>query len=323
MLSRASSVACLSLATLLAAGSASALELPLPPPGEDIVGQVQVIKAAYEDTFADLGERYDIGYLEMVAANPGVDAWLPGAGTEVVLPTRFILPPGPREGVVINLAEYRMYYYPKDGSSVFTYPLGIGREGWGSPITNTRITGKIKDPSWYPPASIRAEHAAEGDPLPKVVPPGPDNPLGPYKMTLALPGYLIHGSNKKFGIGMRVSHGCFRMLNNNLTELVGMIPVGTPVRIINEPYKFGISDGKLYLEAHEPLSTDDGQPAMLDRHTAVVNAMIRREDLNGQVDLNWDLVRDIVTAQDGLPVEVAKPNASEQTATLQSSGKVM
>ena len=124
MLSRLSVVTCcLSLAALCAAGSASALQLPLPPPGEDIVGQVQVIKAKYEDTFADLGTTYDLGYSEMVAANPGVDAWLPGAGTEIVLPTRFILPPGPREGIVINLAEYRLYYYPKGQNVVYTLSL--------------------------------------------------------------------------------------------------------------------------------------------------------------------------------------------------------
>lgn len=132
-----------------------------------------MIKAKYEDTFADLGEQYNLGYSEMVAANPGVDPWLPGVGTEVIIPTRFVLPPGPREGVVINLAEYRLYYYPKGQNVVHTYPLGIGREGWGSPIANTRITAKTKDPAWYPPASIRAEHAADGDPLPTVVPPGP------------------------------------------------------------------------------------------------------------------------------------------------------
>lgn len=176
MLSRVPVVS-LSFAALLSAGSASALELQLPPPGEDVVGQVQVIKAKYEDTFADLGEQYNLGYSEMVAANPGVDPWLPGVGTEVIIPTRFVLPPGPREGVVINLAEYRLYYYPKGQNVVHTYPLGIGREGWGSPIANTRITAKTKDPAWYPPASIRAEHAADGDPLPTVVPPGPDNGL--------------------------------------------------------------------------------------------------------------------------------------------------
>jgi len=304
----------LSLAVSCAAGSAVALELPLPPPGEDIVGQVQVIKAKYEDTFADLGKANDLGYTEMVAANPGVDAWLPGEGSEVILPTRFILPAGPREGIVINLAEYRMYYFPKGRNVVYTYPLGIGREGWGSPITNTSITAKTPNPTWYPPKSIREEHAAEGDPLPTVVAPGPNNPLGPFKFTLGTPGYLIHGSNKKFGIGMRVSHGCFRMLNNNVLELAGMAPVGTKLRIINEPYKFGVSGGKVYLEAHAPLD-DHGEPSLVDKHTAVINALLKRDDLVNQLRLDWDVVREVVAAEDGLPIEIAVPdNAVASTA---------
>ena len=298
-------VGSLSLFGLLGAGTAQALELPLPPPGEDLVGQVQVIKAAYEDTFADLGVKYDLGYNEMVAANPGVDAWLPGAGTEIVLPTRFILPPGPREGIVINIAEYRLYYYPKGGHTVFTYPLGIGRDGWGSPTGVAKVVDKIKDPAWYPPESIRAEHAAEGDPLPKVVPPGPDNPLGPYKIRLTMPGYLIHGSDKKFGIGTQTSHGCFRMYNFNVTELVQMLPIGTPVRIIDEPYKFGVSQGKLYLEAHQPVNLK-GDPTEIDRQAAVVNALIKRDDLlQANSAVNWNTVRDVVQGQDGLPVEIA------------------
>ncbi|MNF38676.1 putative L,D-transpeptidase YbiS precursor [compost metagenome] len=314
MLPRFSAVTrCLPLAALLAAGPAAALEFPLPPPGEDIIGQIQVIKAKYEDTFADIGTANDLGYLEMVAANPGVDAWLPGAGTEIVLPTRFILPPGPREGIVINLAEYRMYYYPKGQNVVHTYPLGIGREGWGSPVTNgAKVTAKTPNPSWTPPASIRAEHAADGDPLPSVVPAGPDNPLGPFKFTLSVPGYLIHGSNKKFGIGMRTSHGCFRMFNNNVLELAKMAPVGTSVRIINEPYKFGMSGGKIYLEAHTPLD-DKGDPSVVDKHTAVINALLKRGDEN--LRMNWDNVRDVVAAEDGMPVEIAAPTEAPMVST--------
>ncbi|THG84512.1 hypothetical protein E5198_05540 [Pseudomonas sp. A-1] len=293
-----------SLAALLLAAPAGALELPLPPPGEDVVGQVRVIKAKYEDTFADIATANDLGYLEMVAANPGVDPWLPGVGTEIILPTRYILPPGPREGIVINLAEYRMYYFPKGQNVVHTYPLGIGREGWGSPIANTTITAKMPNPTWTPPASIRAEHAAEGDILPAVVPAGPDNPLGPFKFTLGTPGYLIHGSNKKFGIGMRVSHGCFRMLNNNVLELAKMAPVGTSVRIINEPYKFGVAGGKVYLEAHTPLD-DHGEPSVVDKHTEVINTLLKRDDLRDSMRLDWEVVREVVAAEDGLPVEIA------------------
>ncbi|GLK90122.1 L,D-transpeptidase family protein [Pseudomonas turukhanskensis] len=309
MLSRAPAVArSLSLAALFAVGPAAALQFPLPPPGEDIIGQVQVITAKYEDTFADLGVANDLGQSEMVAANPGVDAWLPGAGTQVILPTRFILPPGPREGIVINLAEYRLYYFPKGENVVYTYPLGIGREGWGSPVSSTTITAKTPNPTWTPPASIRAEHAADGDILPAVVPAGPNNPLGPFKFSLGVPGYLIHGSNKKYGIGMRVSHGCFRMLNNNVLELSKLVPVGTKVRILNEPYKFGVSGGKVYLEAHTPLD-DSGNPSVVDKHTAVINALLKREDLTNSVSLDWEVVRDVVAAEDGLPVEIAEPGS--------------
>ncbi|MHA6493303.1 L,D-transpeptidase family protein [Pseudomonas borbori] len=298
----------LSLTAFFSVAPAIAAQWPLPPPGEDIIGQVQVVNAKYEDTFADLGVANDLGYLEMVVANPGVDAWLPGEGTEIILPTRFILPPGPREGIVINLAEYRMYYFPKGENVVHTYPLGIGREGWNSPIAEARITAKTANPGWYPPKSIREEHAADGDPLPSYVPPGPDNPLGPYKMALSVPGYLIHGSNKKFGIGMRVSHGCFRMLNHNVLQLAAMAPVGTSVRIVNEPYKFGRSNGKVYLEAHAPL-TDSGELSVVDKHTEVINALLKREEL-GDVRLDWEVVREVVAAEDGLPIEIAEPDTA-------------
>lgn len=316
MLSRASVVArCVSLSALLASGSALALELPLPPEGEDIVGQVQVVTAKYEDTFADLGEANDLGYLEMVAANPGVDPWLPGEGTEIILPTRFILPPGPREGIVINLAEYRLYYFPEGQSVVHTFPLGIGREGWGSPIGQTRVTAKTPNPAWYPPQSIREEHAAEGDPLPRVVPPGPDNPLGPYKMSLALPGYLIHGSNKNFGIGTRVSHGCFRMLNHNILALADMVPVGTKVRIIDEPYKFGVSGGRVYLEAHAPLESDQ-ELSLMDKHATVINTLLKRDEDPTTLHLDWEMIRDIIAAEDGLPVQIAEPQPALATSSI-------
>lgn len=310
MLCRVSAVTrSVSLVAMCLAGPATALTFPLPQPGEDIVGEIQVVKAKYEDTFADIGKANDLGYLEMVAANPGVDPWLPGEGVDIILPTRFILPPGPREGIVINLAEYRMYFYPKGENVVHTYPLGIGREGWGSPVATTTIIAKTPNPAWYPPKSIREEHAAEGDPLPMVVPAGPDNPLGPFKFSLGTTGYLIHGSNKKFGIGMRVSHGCFRMLNENVLELAKMAPVGTTVRIMNEPYKFGVSQGRVYLEAHAPLD-DHGMPSVVDKHTAVINSLLKREDVSSGYRLDWEVVREVVAGEDGLPVEIAVPPTS-------------
>lgn len=289
----------------LMASSGWAMQLPAPGAETELVGEVQVIKASYEDTFADLGNKYHLGYLEMVAANPGVDAWLPGAGKEITLPTRFILPSGEREGIVINLAEYRLYFFPKNSPYMYSYPLGIGREGWSSPVADTRITVKTPNPGWTPPKSILKEHAENGDPLPAYVPPGPDNPLGPYKMTLALPGYLIHGSNKNFGIGMRVSHGCFRMLNHNVLELADMVATGEKVRIINQPYKLGIEDGKLYLEAHEPLE-DDNLPSIVDRQAAVARLLLEREDLQDRVHIDWERLRQVVAEQSGIPEVVGE-----------------
>src|SRR5690606_37218933 len=160
MFPRASALAlCVSFAALLSAGQSAALELPLPPEGEDLVGEIQVIKAKYEDTFAALGEQYDLGYLELVAANPGVDPWLPGEGTDIVLPTRFILPPGPRERIVIILSEYGLYFYPEVQNVVHTHPVGIGREGWAPPVGKTHSAAVTGNPAWYPPLSIRDEHA--------------------------------------------------------------------------------------------------------------------------------------------------------------------
>lgn len=290
---------CCILPLIFAAGQATAAKMPLPSDG-DLIGQVQIRVAKHEDTFADIGQELDFGYLEMVAANPHVDAWLPGAGTKITLPSMYILPPGARSGIVMNLAEYRLYYYPKNQQVVYTFPIGIGREGWSSPISDTRIIVKTPNPGWIPPESIRKEHAEAGDPLPRYVPPGPDNPLGPYKMTLALPGYLIHGSNKKFGIGMRVSHGCFRMLNHNVLELAELVKVGESVRIINQPYKLGVRDGELYLEAHTPLD-DDGEPSVVDRHAMVMELLLSREDLQDRVDIDWDLLREVVAEQSGIP----------------------
>ncbi|HDZ57484.1 MAG TPA: hypothetical protein ENI17_11305 [Pseudomonas xinjiangensis] len=267
---------------------------------QSMVGSAYSVEAAYEDTFADLGEAHGFGHLEMIAANPGVDPWLPGEGTQVLMPAHHVLPNIPREGVVINLPEYRLYYYPPGEGQVVTYPVGIGRQGWSSPIGETRVARKEANPSWYPPESIREEHAAQGDFLPAVVPPGPDNPMGPYKMNLAMSGYVIHGTNKHFGIGMRVSHGCFRMRNEDITELFPQVPIGTSVVIVNQPFKLGVQDGELYLEAHTPLD-EQGLPSTLDRQAALQTLLQQHSDLIKGFQLDWKQIRDVVYAQQGIP----------------------
>ena len=238
----------------------------LPPAGNDVVGAVTTVTAREDDTLLDIARRHGLGYEDIVRANPDVDTWLPGEGTEVTLPTQYVLPPGPRRGVVLNLAEYRMYYYPvpAEGETavVMTYPISIGRMDWETPLGRTSITQKVRNPSWYPPESIRAEHAAEGDPLPRIVPPGPDNPLGEYAMRLGIPGYLIHGTNRPAGVGMRVTHGCIRMFPEDIDYLFGRVGVDTAVRIINEPVKVGWHGDRLFVEVHKTLEVAEPDPAV-------------------------------------------------------------
>ena len=181
-------------------------------PDSDMVGEIQVIRTVDSDTFVDLARQYDVGYEDLIRANPGVDPWLPGEGTELVIPSRYVLPDAPRRGIVLNVPELRLYYFPdEDGMRVITHPISIGREGWSTPYGRTTVVRKKHLPSWTPPESVREEHAALGDFLPTVVPPGPDNPLGEHALYLGIPGYLIHGTNEPRGLGMRVSHGCIRM----------------------------------------------------------------------------------------------------------------
>ena len=231
----------------------------LPPEGYDVVGAVATVTAREEDTLIDIARRNGLGYHDIVHANPDVNVWVPGEGTEVVLPTRFVLPPGPRRGIVLNLAEYRLYYYPTpvDGEPayVMTYPISIGRMDWETPLGSTSVVSKVKNPSWYPPQSVRDEHAADGRPLPRVVPPGPDNPLGRYAMRLGLPGYLIHSTNRPAGVGMRVTHGCIRMFPEDIEYLFANVDVNTPVRIINAPVKIGWFGDELVMEVHPVLES--------------------------------------------------------------------
>lgn len=286
--------------------SVQAADYPLRSPEQQLVGAVATLEARYEDTLADLADAHGLGFNEIQAANPGVDAWLPGEGTLVRLPQQHILPDAPRSGIVINLPEYRLYFYPQDGERVSTWPVGIGREGWSSPIGQTRVLRKEANPSWYPPQSIRDEHAAAGDILPAVVPPGPDNPMGPFKMNLAMSGYVIHGTNRSFGIGMRVSHGCFRMNNEDVTELFPQVPIGTQVTIINQPYKLGVLDGKLYLQVHTPLD-EHGFPSALDKQTAIQQLLQEHSELVEGYRLDWQTIRDLVFAEEGVPGVIGEP----------------
>jgi L,D-transpeptidase ErfK/SrfK len=279
-------------------------------PNTQIVGKLQYVVAREEDTLPDFARRYGLGHDEIVSANPDVDPWLPGAGTRVVLPTRFVLPDAPREGIVLNLPALRLFYYPEvaEGAPqvVITHPIGIGREGWRTPLGQMRIIEKKKDPTWRPPASIRREHAKKGDPLPAVVKAGPDNPLGAYAMRLSRPSYLLHGTNKPYGVGMRVSHGCVRLYPEDIERLFAQVPKGTNVRIINQPYLAGWQNEQLHLEAHAPLAEDarrwKGSLAPMEK---VVQAAAG--DLTAGVD--WQKARDVAQQAQGIPVPILPGSA--------------
>ncbi|MCB1710427.1 MAG: L,D-transpeptidase family protein [Halioglobus sp.] len=289
------------------AASAATFEMPLPE--FDIIGAIHVVEAQHEDTLLDIARRYDIGQEQITRANPDVDRWLPGDGTPVIIPTRYILPAAPREGLVLNVPEMRLYYYPKPKPGevpvVKTFPVGIGRQDWGTPLGLTKVVGKKKDPTWTPPASIRKEHEENGDPLPAVVPAGPNNPLGQYAMRLGIGGgsYLIHGTNKAFGVGMRASHGCIRMMPEDIEYLFGQIEVGTPVRIVSETAKVGWFGGKLYLEIHEPLEED-----RIGRASLLNNALRLIDDAQASrlVELDEEAISRALTERTGMPVAISR-----------------
>ncbi len=269
----------------------------------ELVGELQVLRTSEEDTFVDIARVYDLGYDELRSANPGVDPWLPGEGTPVYLPTLFLLPDTPREGLVVNIASRRLYYYPATAEDepqvVVTNPIGIGRAEWSTPLGVTTVTTKIEQPTWYPPASIRQEHAELDDPLPSAVPPGPDNPLGEYALLLGIQGYLLHGTNKTAGVGMRVSHGCIRLYPEDIEPLFGDVAVGTKVRIVNQPYLAIVIGEEIWLEVHEPLEEDD-----TDHRSDLFDKLDTLGESLKYKQIDIERVEEVITTANGIPVPI-------------------
>jgi len=283
-------------------------------PSQEVLGDLQVLIGRDENTFVQIARDFNLGFEELELANPDVDAWLPGEDTPIFLPTMNVLPAVPREGIVLNLPSMRLFYFTAevleeagadsvdpDVRRVTSHPIGIGREGWATPTGAAEVTQKAREPTWYPPASVRAEHAELGDPLPSIVPPGPDNPLGHFAMRLSMPGYLIHGTNKPPGVGMRVSHGCIRLYPEDIEALFDRVPSGTPVNIIDEPVLAGWRDGELFLEVHAPLAEDERDlRAQAER---VIAAAFQRADIE-PVPLDTEIIARIVTEQRGIPFPI-------------------
>lgn len=289
--------------------SASAATFGLPPPGEAVIGQNLIVHAKASETLLDIARRYEIGYREIRAANPAIDPWLPEEGALVLIPSQYVLPQAPRKGIVINLAEMRLYYFPRRPAGqmevVVTYPIGIGREGWSTPLGKTTIIEKTPNPTWIPPESIRAEHAANDDPLPQVVPPGPDNPLGKFALRLGMPSYLIHGTNRPWGVGMRVSHGCIRLYPENIARLFERVKIGTPVNIIYQPFKAGMRRGELYVEAH--LSLTDIKVSDSSGLTEMIAAIVAATEKSVS-GVKWEAVEQIVHKRTGIATRASGAN---------------
>ncbi|HVN45502.1 MAG TPA: L,D-transpeptidase family protein [Steroidobacteraceae bacterium] len=310
--------AALFAAALLADGAAAARVFPLPADDSTVIGEDSSVTTVYQDTLPDLAQRYSLGYYEIIRANPGVDVWIPGADKHLTLPGRRILPPGPREGIVVNLPEHRLYYYPKprpgEEPVVITYPVSIGKMDWRTPLGETRIVAKVKNPPWYPPESVRKEHAERGDVLPKVVPAGPDNPLGNFAMRLGVGNgsYLIHGTNNPVAVGMAVTHGCIRMYPEDIAALFPLVPVGTKVRLINEPVKAAWVEGRLLIEVHPPV---DAEGQSVEPDVQVLEPLLDQVLGNDIAAIHWDLARDTLQAATGMPTLVGLAAEPEPTTS--------
>ena len=290
-------------------------QFPFDPKTTGVLGELQVTQARHEDTLADIARRFNLGYDELRRANPGVDPWLPGEGTRIVLPTQWVLPDAPSEGIVVNVAAMRLFYFPKPAKNqknqqrvVITYPIGVGKVGWETPIGTTKIVSKRKNPVWSPPPSVRKEHAEKGDPLPAQVPAGPDNPLGAYAMNLGWPSYLMHGTNKPPGVGMRASHGCIRLYPEDIESLFGMIPVGMQVTVVNQPLLYRWQGNSLYVQSYPPVvegMDESVAPPAVVYDERVSNAIWQQSKVHAG-SVNWDLVGRVVTQAQGIAVPVTK-----------------
>jgi L,D-transpeptidase ErfK/SrfK len=306
-------IAGLVLGGLMPTGPAIASEFTLQP-GQTAVGRVQDYAIQRGDTLMSIARKFDIGYTELLAANPGVnDPWNPGVGRRLAIPGEFMLPNAPHTGIVINLAERRLYYFPPGGDTVETYPVGIGVEGRTTPVSTTRVVAKEVDPTWYPPPSIRAERPE----LPAAIGPGPDDPLGKYALRLGWKNYLIHDTNKPDGVGRNVSHGCIHLYPEDIEKLFNETEIGTQVRVVEQPVAAAWIGNRLYVEAHP----DKQQADQIDMNEAVSRAEPAglRETVTATAGANagavdWHKVDAAGLQRSGLPVEVSAPGTPVASA---------
>ena len=268
-----------------------------------VVGDDQTVTTVYEDTLYDLANKFSLGSEELIRVNPGIDPWLPGVGKKVIVPGRHILPPGPHEGLIVNLPEHRLYYFPKPRRGhprvVITYPVSIGKMDWHTPLGLTHVIAKVRNPTWYPPASVRKEHPRTAIRCRHACRRVRTIRSGAFAMRLAVGNgtYMIHGTNNPLAVGMPVTHGCIRMYPEDVAQLFPMVPVGTPVRLINQPIKVAWVDGELLLEAHPPVD-DEGQSFEpdVDKFSQLLQTAVG----DSTVAIDWDYAREVLKRADGV-----------------------
>ena len=283
------------LAALVVLVSCNASHEAAAAAADDFVGLETVHLTTAEDTLMDIAVATGVGFAELLAANPDLDPWLPEPGRRVSVPTRHILPPGPRRGLVINLAELRLYWFPDHGPPE-TFPVGIGTEESGNVRGTSRIVGKRVHPVWTPPASVRADTPD----LPATVPPGPDNPLGDFALDTGWTAVAIHGTNKPYGVGRRVSHGCFRLYPRHIAALFPRVAIGTPVSVVDEPVKFGWADEVLWIEVHATAGPDlSPLPGLPTVAAAALDAAGE-----GWMRLSWPRLLAAMRTANGLPTRI-------------------
>jgi L,D-transpeptidase ErfK/SrfK len=279
----------------------SAKTFILPTDGSDVVGEIQTVspnELKYNDNFLTISKKYGVGFHELEEANPGANPWSSNYG-DIVIPHKYVLPKT-RKGIVINLAELRLYYFPSGSNVVMTFPVGIGKKNWSTPLVNTKVTHKVVNPTWTVPSSVKKEYAERGEKIANSIPPGPNNPLGKHVLKLSEPGYLIHGTNDEdIGVGLRISHGCIRMFNDDVKSLFDLVPAGTPVTIINEPYKIGHDGHKIYLEAHKPLAEDGNR---FDYNEGLIKE--RLYGMNTGYDIDWNATEYVGYELRGIPAPI-------------------
>lgn len=282
----------------------------LPPEGSRLVGNTfsVVVPQGNTEPLESFAATYSQGLSNMLEANPGVDPFLPAAGTTLVIPQQLILPDTKREGIVINVAEMRLYYYPPDTNTVEVLPIGIGQAGRETPRNwVTHVERKQEAPAWVPTANTRREYESRGETLPAMVPPGPENPMGRYAIYIGRL-YAIHGTNARFGIGLRVSQGCIRLRDADIKYLFDNVPVGTRVQIIDRPVKFTTEpDGSRWLEVHEPLSRNRVEFESNKRVPLSVQPVLRKAMQEGSV--NAAAVTEAMERRSGMPVQIGFASA--------------